>query len=61
MIPPAPTDLWERVIARIAQLVFEREVVLQASGVGVQRLVTPIEQQRRPGPMPPPAPPEAAE
>lgn len=28
MIPPAPVDLWERVIARLAQIIADRELGL---------------------------------
>jgi hypothetical protein len=65
MIPGAPVNFWEKVVERVAQLIFERETALSA-GVRLQGtgLVTNAERAamalRVPGTMPSPAPPEAA-
>jgi hypothetical protein len=71
MIPPAPVDFWMQVVARVATLVFERETALSAGvrlqGTGPVPMMTDSERARdmerrgRPGTMPTPAPPEAAE
>ena len=57
MIPGAPVNFWEKVVERVAQLIFERETALSA-GAGI-RLAPAAE--RRPGVIPTPAPTEAAE
>ena len=36
MIPAAPVDLWDRVIEKIAKLVFERETNLERGTYGVK-------------------------
>lgn len=56
MIPPAPTDFWQRVIDRMAQLIFEREVRLGSGNThsGVTTVTTTGVDMRTIVPLQPP-------